>query len=222
MISRPKCVWWRKPPALKAKPFTICRAALIPTSLRRAAGGRPVWSALPAGMGINQSKTPGDSRCFLCISAGRSRLCPSSLDTDHRQRQYYQRNATTFHLSSDFHVVATEENSTPQTGTASVLRPAILAGKLRSTKSHRLRGQRRCKDCAVSRGPRKRRAASLPLVAGRAEATTLITTAAYSICHVVSASKSTCGYRVYIRFATIAPAPSSRRRGSPARRFSGR
>ncbi len=99
VISRPKCVWWRKPPALKAKPFTICRAALIPTSLRRAAGGRPVWSALPAGMGINQSKTPGVSRVFLCISAGRSRLCPSSLDTDHRQRQYYQRNATTFHLS---------------------------------------------------------------------------------------------------------------------------
>ncbi|STV34348.1 glycerol dehydrogenase [Klebsiella pneumoniae] len=31
-----------------------------------------------------------------------------------------------------------QENSTPQTGTASVLRPAILAGKLRSTKSHRL------------------------------------------------------------------------------------
>lgn len=31
VISRPKCVWWRKPPALKAKPFTICRAALIPT-----------------------------------------------------------------------------------------------------------------------------------------------------------------------------------------------
>lgn len=33
--------------------------------LRRAAGGRPVWSALPAGMGINQSKTPGDSRVFF-------------------------------------------------------------------------------------------------------------------------------------------------------------
>ncbi len=102
VISRPKCVWWRKPPALKAKPFTICRAALIPTGLRRTAGGRPVWSALPAGMGINQSKTPGVSRVFLCISAGRSRLCPSSLDTDHRQRQYYQRNATTFHLSRIF------------------------------------------------------------------------------------------------------------------------
>ncbi len=30
---KPKCVWWRKPPALKAKPFTICRAALIPTEV---------------------------------------------------------------------------------------------------------------------------------------------------------------------------------------------
>nr|VXZ90247.1 Glycerol dehydrogenase [Klebsiella pneumoniae] len=71
VISRPKCVWWRKPPALKAKPFTICRAALIPTGLRRAAGGRPVWSALPAGMGINQSKTPGISRVFYAsLQAG--------------------------------------------------------------------------------------------------------------------------------------------------------
>ena len=46
----------------------------------------------------NTRRQPG----VLCISAGRSRLCPSSLDTDHRQRQYYQRNATTFHLSRIF------------------------------------------------------------------------------------------------------------------------
>ncbi len=59
-----KMRWWRKPPALKAKPSTICRAASTPTGLRRAAGRRPIWPALPAGMGIIQSKTPGVSRVF--------------------------------------------------------------------------------------------------------------------------------------------------------------
>ena len=153
--------------------------------------------------GINQSKTPGVSRVFFDSSAGRSRLCPSSLDTDHRQRQYYQRNATTFHLSWIFSVVATRKIARHRP-----VRPAYsdrytLPVNYLSEKPQ-TPGQRRCKDCAVVRA-QKTSAASLPPRCGTSQATTLITTAAYSICHVVSASKSTCGYRVYIRFATIAP-----------------
>lgn len=67
VISRPKCVWWRKPPALKAKPFTICRAALIPTrSTPRCWWPTSMVSAsCRNGNNPEQNKTPGVSRVFF-------------------------------------------------------------------------------------------------------------------------------------------------------------
>ncbi|STU37483.1 glycerol dehydrogenase [Klebsiella pneumoniae] len=135
---RPKCVWWRKPPALKAKPFTICRAALIPTrstphcwwptSMVSAScrnGNKPEQ---------NTRRQPGVFYASLQAGAGYAPrlliLIIANASTINAMPQ-----PSTF---PGFSCSSHQENSTPQTGTASVLRPAILAGKLRSTKSHRL------------------------------------------------------------------------------------
>ena len=118
-------------------------------------------------MGINQSKTPGVSRVFFYASL------QAGAGYAPRLLILIIANASTINAMPQpstfpgFSCSSHQENSTPQTGTASVLRPAILAGKLRSTKATDSRPAPlqglRCKP-----GPRKRRAASLPPVAGRA------------------------------------------------------
>ncbi len=103
-------------------------------------------------MGINQSKTPGDSRVFFYASL------QAGAGYAPRLLILIIANASTINAMPQpstfpgFSCSSHQENSTPPTGTASVLRPAILAGKLRSTKSRRP-GQHHCKDCAVSQGP---------------------------------------------------------------------